>query len=351
MKQLVGESGTIVGRARSPLHLIGGRYEVVRRIGSGGMAEVYLALDLLLEREVVVKMLLREFRNDPTAVERFRREGVALATVHSPHVLCVHDIGMHERDMYLVVRYVCGHNLEELITQQGPMPTRRAAMLVSQVLVALDALHERRLVHRDVKPSNVLVEGDDHVVLIDLGVVQNPRHSTLTPESDTAGTPRFMAPEQRRYHVVDLRADLYQAGLLLLHLLTGVDAYALQSDPAQLFRLCDGLDEAIGALIRRALADSPVDRFLSAGEMRHAIERALEASVEDHWGPHENVGALGSSMYEVTRLTARQRRFPRGSSAVPNAVTVPPPRPTMRLLLVLLVLGLGLNALLLELRW
>jgi len=297
--------------------LLGGRYELRRRLGSGGMAEVYLATDLMLERDVVVKMLLAEHRGDAQAAERFRREGVALAAVHSPHVLCVHDIGTEAADMYLVLRYVRGRTLDDVVAAEGPLPVLRAAALVSQVLEGLGALHERRLVHRDVKSANVLVDWDDHVVLIDLGVVQNPRHPQLTPDCDTAGTPRFMAPEQRVYHVVDHRADLYQAGLLFLQLVIGADPNAVPSTPAELRPLADGLRETVATWLHHALADAPVDRFSSAGEMRNALERAVADVPDDEHYDAERAAPA------IEKITARQRPLARASTPAP----VPAPAP------------------------
>jgi serine/threonine protein kinase len=267
-----------VGEDVEMQRIVGNRYRLRSRIGAGGMAEVFLARDLFLEREVAIKVLHASLFSDAGACERFRREGVALASVRSRHVLEILDIGTAGGEMFLVLQYVPGRNAAQLVGEQGALPLERGAHLVTQVLDGLAALHEQRLVHRDVNPANVIVGWDDHVVLIDLGVVLDPRRPSITPAATTAGTAEFMAPEQWVARGVDHRTDLYQTGLLFLAMLTGVDVSSIHNGVTdEIAELLTRVPSPIAAVIRCALSASPVERFSCAVAMRIAIERAVAA--------------------------------------------------------------------------
>jgi serine/threonine protein kinase len=239
------------------------RYELRTRLGSGGMADVYVGWDRQLEREVAIKRLRRDIAAEPGGRERFRREALALAAVDSPHVVGVHDVGPD--GSYLVLRRAVGPTLAELVAAEGPLAPPRAVRIVAQVLDGLADLHAHRIVHRDVKPANVVIERRDRAVLLDLGVALDRRRPKLTPAGTIAGTPGYMAPEQeRRRGSIDERTDLYQVGLLLQHALTG-DRAVVPIPPA------------LVVVLHRALASSPLERFLSSEEMRRAL---VEASVD-----------------------------------------------------------------------
>jgi serine/threonine protein kinase len=273
-----------VGEDVEMQRIVGNRYRLHSRIGAGGMAEVYLARDLFLEREVAVKVLHPSLFDDAGARERFRREGLALASVRSPHVLEILDIGAMGGEMFLVLQYIPGRTAAQLVREQGALAVERGASLVTQVLDGLAALHAQRLVHRDVNPANVIVGWDDHVVLIDLGVVLDPRRPSLTPAATIAGTVEFMAPEQHATRPVDHRSDLYQTGLLFLSLLTGADVSSIHNGvTGEIAALLTRVSSPIAAVIRCALSGSPLKRFSCAVAMRIAVERAVAecARMED----------------------------------------------------------------------
>jgi serine/threonine protein kinase len=242
--------------------VVGDRYRLDRELASGGMARVYLATDLRLAREVVVKMLRAELLDEPQHVERFRREAVALATIRSPHVVALHDLGHGIAEMYLVLRKIDGLTIAQLVRRGGAVPASRALHLIAQVLAGLTAIHAHGMVHRDLSPSNVIVDPIGHVVLVDLGVVQDRRHPCITPDAYTTGTPTCMSPEQTVDHLVDERSDLYQAARLCRLLLLGHDGEDL-----------GGLPIALQATLARALSDVPGDRFATADELRTALAR------------------------------------------------------------------------------
>jgi serine/threonine protein kinase len=254
------------------LRVLVGRYELRRPLGRGGMADVYLAHDTLLRRDVAVKILRQDLGSDPKITQRFVREGMALAAVESPHVVPIHDVVVGE-DTFLVLRYVTGRSLDALLALEAPLSAERAIRLIGQILDGLIALHNRRLVHRDLKPANVLVDHGDHAVIIDLGVALDRRVPKITPADAIAGTPAFMAPEHKNGSQVDPRSDLYQVGYLLAHALTGVDPTPLDAAAReQLFRL---IPAPLDGVVRRALADRPDDRYADASTMQRAVLAAL----------------------------------------------------------------------------
>jgi eukaryotic-like serine/threonine-protein kinase len=250
---------------------VGSRYRITRRIGSGGMADVYLADDLLLERLVAIKVLHACYRSDPARLERFRREAKTLAAVTSPHVVGIYDLEVTSACPYLVMQYVPGRTLAAVVEQDQQIGPVRAGAILHQVLEGLVALHARGLVHRDIKPSNVIVDARDRVVLLDVGIAIDARQPRLTEPGFFAGTPGYFPPERLATQQVDLRSDLYQVGLLLAYMLTGVDP----GDTHVGGDIAEQVSTAYADVLRRAL--SAVDgRFASATEMSRALEEARE---------------------------------------------------------------------------
>jgi serine/threonine protein kinase len=240
------------------------RYELRRRLGSGGMADVYLAHDRMLRRDVAVKVLRPALASDPQIAQRFAREAMALAAVH--------DVVLGA-DTFLVLRYVTGRSLDALLALEAPLSLERSARLIVQILDGLIALHNRRLVHRDLKPANVIVDHGDRAVIIDLGVALDRRVPSLTPPGSIAGTPEFMAPEHLSGARVDPRSDLYQVGMVLVHAITGTDPAPIGG--AQRSQLTVTLPSPYDGIAARALAASPDDRYPDAAAMRSDLLAAL----------------------------------------------------------------------------
>ncbi len=234
------------------------------------MANVFLGDDLLLERAVAIKLLHPELAVDSSGMERFRREAMTLAVVRSPHVVGIYDIGLDEEGVYLVMQYIEGHTIEQEIARTGAMTPARAETILTQLLDGLAEVHAQGLVHRDIKPSNILLEGDDHVVLLDLGIVLDARRNPLTAPGMVAGTPGYLPPESRTRAESDYSSDVYQVGLLMLLLFTGVD-YARRCPISDFEDLMEKLPPAFGAVARRALAIEPSARFPSAEVMKEAL--------------------------------------------------------------------------------
>jgi serine/threonine-protein kinase len=265
-------------------------YELVRELGRGGMGVVYLGLRTRDGAAVAIKTLHPTTAASKADVARFLREAAVMRLLDHPHIVSFHEIGDAEGLLYFVMDYICGTDAGRLVAEHGPLPVARAVGLVCQLLQALDYAHAKGFVHRDVKPSNLLVTqeaGRDHVKLADFGlarVYQASRLSGLTVSGDVGGTPAYMPPEQvTNYRDADPASDQYAAAATLYHLLTGCLVYdmppepalrllmILEQEPVPIRRRRAELSESLAVIIHRALAREPADRFPSAQAMRKAL--------------------------------------------------------------------------------
>ena len=268
-----------------------GRYEIVRLLGRGGMAAVYLARDLVLEREVAIKVLPPDMSRDPQLIRRFQQEAKTAAKLDHPNIIPIYRVESEAGLVYIVMKYVSGRSLEELASR-GPLPIPQVRHILREAALALGHAHRRRVVHRDVKPANIMVDEDGRVVLTDFGISKAVRTSTeLTGSGAILGTPHYMAPEQARGHEVDGRTDQYALAIVGHRVLTGKapfdgDAQAIlyqqvfESAPSLLDRRPDTPADLRRAL-DRALAKEPRSRFATMEEFAAAIsgERAGPTTV------------------------------------------------------------------------
>src|SRR6266542_806263 len=197
-----------------------GRYKVLRKLGAGGMATVYLAEDQELGRRVAIKILNDRHANDEQFVERFRREAKNAAALSHPNIVSIYDRGEAEGTYYIAMEYLDGRTLKELLVRFGTPPVRIAVGYVRQILAGLAFAHKHGLVHRDIKPHNVLVDSGGHVKVTDFGIARSGT-SQMTEAGSIIGTAQYLSPEQARGAPVDQRSDLYSVGVLLYELLTG----------------------------------------------------------------------------------------------------------------------------------
>ena len=204
------EPGTLVDR----------RYRVISRLGSGGMADVFLAEDQQLGRKVALKLLHRRFAEDPGFVERFRREAQAAAGLQHPNVVSVYDRGAHDGTYYIAMEYLPGRTLKQVIRDEAPLELIRAIDLTIQILKAARFAHRRGVIHRDLKPHNVMVDDSDHVKVTDFGIARAGA-SDMTETGSIMGTAQYLSPEQAQGHAVSAPSDLYSVGVVLYELLTG----------------------------------------------------------------------------------------------------------------------------------
>ncbi|HZD67695.1 MAG TPA: protein kinase [Actinomycetes bacterium] len=267
--------------------VLGGRYELSALLGAGGMASVYLATDGVLQRTVAVKVLGPPYDQHPVLMERFRREARAAAALNHPGIVAVYDSGSQAGVHYIVMEYVQGETLADILRRQGVLEPRRVAEVGLLVCQALAAAHARGLVHRDVKPANVLVGQDGQVKVADFGIARAAADHTLTG-SGLLGTAAYLSPEQAQGGTVDARSDVYALGCVLYELLTGAPPFAGDSAMAVAARQVTEAPEppsrrnprvgpALEAVVMTALAKDPAQRYQTASAMGDDLAR-VEAS-------------------------------------------------------------------------
>src|SRR2546430_1240112 len=198
-----------------------GRYKVVRKLGTGGMANVYLAEDQELGRSVAIKMLDERHSQDEQFVERFRREAKNAAGLSHPNIVSIYDRGQAEGTYYIAMEYLEGRTLKELIVTKGPTPIHVAIDYTRQMLAALGFAHRNGIVHRDIKPHNVVVGPDGRLKVTDFGIARSGGTSQMTEAGSIIGTAQYLSPEQPRGAPVDQRSDIYSVGIVLYEMLTG----------------------------------------------------------------------------------------------------------------------------------
>jgi eukaryotic-like serine/threonine-protein kinase len=279
-----------------PGTLLAGRYEVVRLLGWGGMAEVFLASDRLLGRQVAVKVIRDRFADDEKFLARFRREARAAAALNHPNVVAVHDVGIHEGNPFLVTELVDGRTLAEVVRDRGSLLPERAAEIGEAVARALAAAHTAGIVHRDVKPGNVMVTADGRVKVLDFGIARALRWTPLTDTSAAHGTAEYMAPEQIQGEGAEPRSDLYSLGAVLYELLTGHPPFTgdsalqvayrhVEESPAPPDSVRPEIPADLSAVVMRCLAKLPEDRYRRAEDLAadlrsvRAGEQSLTAPV------------------------------------------------------------------------
>jgi serine/threonine protein kinase len=270
--------------------ILGSRYELDSLVGRGGMADVFRAHDVRLHRTVGVKTLRSDLAHDQTLQVRFRREAQSAAALNHPSIVAIYDTG---EDMangtpvpYIVMEFVDGRTLRDLLHDYRTLPPRRAAEVTIGVLTALDYSHRHGIVHRDIKPGNVIVTEAGDVKVMDFGIARNDVHLALTQTDQVVGTAQYMSPEQARGERVDARSDLYSTGCLLYELLTGRPPFTgdlpvaivyqhVKQDPVPPSRVDPEVPAWADDIVLKALQKDPARRYQSADEMRNDIQRAL----------------------------------------------------------------------------
>ena len=289
-------------------------YRIERQLGRGGMGVVYLAEQIRLRRYVALKLIVPEFAEDDEFRRRFERESQLAASLDHPNVIPVYEAGEADGALFISMRYVEGSDLRAVIRAEGRIERGRAARMMAQLGAALDAAHARGLVHRDVKPANVLVSGPptaEQAYLTDFGLTKHvSSQSGLTHTGQWVGTLDYVAPEQISGGALDARVDIYSLGCVLFQALTGQVPYPKDNDVAKMYahlhepaarvsQLVPGLPVAFDSVIDRALAKQPADRYPSAGDLGRA---ALAAAEGQHSAvPERSVAAGGAALITQPR--------------------------------------------------
>ncbi|HEX7522270.1 MAG TPA: Stk1 family PASTA domain-containing Ser/Thr kinase [Acidimicrobiia bacterium] len=265
-------------------HVFSNRYEVVRHLARGGMAEVYLARDQLLDRPVAVKVLFREFASDPTFVERFRREAQSAANLNHPNIVAIYDWGQERGTYFIVMEYVEGKSLRDVIREQKTLPERQVAEIGAEIAGALAYAHRNGVVHRDVKPGNVMITPSGQVKVTDLGIAQASAAESLTQTGAVMGTATYFSPEQAQGLPVDGRSDVYSLGIVLYEMVTGVVPFTgdspvavaykhVREAPVPASQRVPGLSNNLEAIIDTAMAKDRNARYQSADDLRADLLR------------------------------------------------------------------------------
>lgn len=266
----------------------GDRYQVLERIGLGGMAEVYRARDELLGREVAVKVLNDKLSNDRSFVERFRREAQAAAGLSHPNIVSLYDYGSDDGANFIVMELIEGRGLEAIISQEGPLLPERAAEVASDVARALERAHNTGLVHRDVKPSNIMITSYGQTKVTDFGIARaiGDAEQTMTQTGMVIGTASYLSPEQAQGNPVDARSDVYALGCVLYEMLTGAPPFTgdtplsiaykhVREEPQKPSTTNPDVPDALDAIAMKALAKNPDNRYQTAREMREDLQRFI----------------------------------------------------------------------------
>ncbi len=272
--------------------VLGERYEIGGVLGRGGMAEVHHGRDLRLGREVAVKVLRSDLARDPSFQVRFRREAQAAASLNHPAIVAVYDTGEDRTTSgatpYIVMEYVEGDTLRDVLRREGVLPPDRAMSLTADICAALDFSHRNGIVHRDVKPGNVMITPQGTVKVMDFGIARAVSDSAATMTSTAAviGTAQYLSPEQARGESVDARSDVYSVGCLLFELVTGAPPFTgdspvsvayqhVREDPRLPSSVNPAVPPDLDAIVLKALSKNPANRYQSAAEMRNDLLRAL----------------------------------------------------------------------------
>ena len=269
--------------------IIGNRYEILEEVGLGGMATVYKAKDHVLNRLVAVKVLKDEFTTDAEFVKRFNTEAQAAASLSHPNIVSIYDVGHEEENnlYYIVMELVQGKTLKEIINSEGVLTWKWAVNIAMQIASALEMAHKRGIVHRDIKPHNIIITEDGIAKVTDFGIAKAVSNSTITAFGTTIGSVHYFSPEQAKGGFTDAKSDLYSLGVVMYEMLTGkvpfdadtpvsVALKHMQEDPKEPVELNPDIPTAVNQIVVKAMQKEPSARYQNATEMLHDLSKALK---------------------------------------------------------------------------
>lgn len=331
--------------------VFGRRYRATEKIGSGGMADVFKAVDETLGRTVAVKVMHARYAADPAFAARFRQEAQAAANLVSPNIVNMYDWGQDGDTYYIVMEYVRGTDLKSIIEQKGAIPSRKVADVGAQVCSALSVAHGYDIIHRDIKPHNIMVQPDGSVKVMDFGIAR-AGNSTMTQTGSVLGTAHYVSPEQAQGKPLTATSDLYSLGVVLYESATGklpfdadtpvaVALKQVNEQPRPASDVNPNIDPALEAVIMKALSKRPTDRYASADEMRRDLLRVAQGQPVQAAG----VAAVAANMAETAVMPAV------GGPTTPYGQDNRRPIPKKRLIWPWVLLGLVLVGVGLAVAW
>ena len=266
---------------------ISGRYKIIRMIGGGGMANVYLARDMILDRDVAVKILRMDFSNDDEFIKRFHREAQSATSLTHQNIVSIYDVGEEDGIYYIVMEYVDGMTLKQYIQAFSPIPVEKVLDIMTQITSALALAHQNHIVHRDIKPHNVLIDHEDNVKITDFGIAMALSATSITQTNSVLGSVHYLSPEQARGGMANKKSDIYSLGIVMFELLTGRLPFSgesavsialkhLQSETPSPRRWNPAIPQSVENIVLKATAKDPFHRYASVEEMALDISTALD---------------------------------------------------------------------------
>ena len=270
---------------------VSGRYKIIKKIGAGGMANVYLATDLILEREVAVKMMSLDFQEDKDSLRRFQREALSTTELTHPNIVNIYDVGEGDQP-YIVMEHVDGMDLKQYIRENHPIPYQKAIDIMEQILNGIAYAHKNDVIHRDIKPHNILIDKDGNIKITDFGIAIALSQNSITQTNSLLGSVQYISPEQARGNVVTKQSDIYSLGIVLYELLTGTVPFEGESavsialkhfqTPIPSLREFDSrLPQPLENVVLKATAKEPRHRYATVDEMKEDLLTALSPSRRD----------------------------------------------------------------------
>ncbi len=299
--------------------VLSGRYRLESKLGSGGMSTVYLALDEVLDRPVAVKLLHREISDEADQLERFRREARAAARLSHPNLVGVIDAGEDDGRPYIVFEYIDGRTLKRQIQEEGPLPVDEAVAYAIEIGRGLTAAHARKLVHRDVKPQNVLIDPDGRAKVTDFGIARSLEQKGMTATGRVLGTTDYVSPEQAMGEDVDERSDVYSLGVVLYEMLTGDVPFQAETQVGVAMKHVNepmpdvqakrpDVSAVVASVVDRATTKDPRDRYSTVAEMVRDLEQTLEVEAARRGGTSGEATSVLDSVPKARRRLGGGRR-------------------------------------------
>ena len=341
------------------------RYEVVRKLGSGGMADVYLANDRLLGRQVALKVLSARYAHDEQFVERFRREASSAASLNHPNIVQIYDRGEAEGTYYIAMEYLDGRSLKDIILKYAPLSPDLLISISVQILEALRFAHRRDVIHRDIKPQNIIVDSDGRVKVTDFGIARAGSASTMTEAGSILGTAHYLSPEQAQGKPVEAASDLYSLGVVMYEMATGklpfdgdnpvsIAMQHVHEQPVSPRNIAPDTPENLEAVILRSLGKHPTTRYLTAHAMLDDLRRVQDGepvSIPAAYVEQTTRVVGPAAVASVAQPTQVRHRAPAGMEPGPDSYYGEPPRrrsvwPWILVIILILALAGGAYAIL-----